>query len=157
MTRKPEIQYVGQFYIHGSEAQVLAPKEEKKKAKTKLPLAYLERIEKVYVDPVALAGIAVAMFMLVVMVLGLLQLNQAWQDYDRMSNMLETLQTENVELEQQYRSGYDLTVVKAQALAIGMIPVSEAETLTVTVSVPEGAPVTTWWDDVVWFWNGLFA
>ena len=33
MTEKPKIQYIGQFYVPGSEAQVLAPKKKKKKAK----------------------------------------------------------------------------------------------------------------------------
>ena len=27
MTEKPKIQYIGQFYVPGSEAQVLAPKK----------------------------------------------------------------------------------------------------------------------------------
>ena len=30
MTEKPKIQYIGQFYVPGSEAQVLAPKKKKK-------------------------------------------------------------------------------------------------------------------------------
>ena len=30
MERKPDIQYIGQFYIHGSEAQELARKEQEK-------------------------------------------------------------------------------------------------------------------------------
>ena len=33
MTEKPKIQYIGQFYVPGSEAQVLAPKKKKKKAR----------------------------------------------------------------------------------------------------------------------------
>ena len=74
MVQKPKIQYIGQFYVHGSEARALEQQEQKKKAKTKLPLARLERIEKIYVDPVALAGIAVAVVMLAVMVLGAVQL-----------------------------------------------------------------------------------
>ena len=33
MTEKPKIQYIGQFYVPGSEAQVLAPKKKKKSSK----------------------------------------------------------------------------------------------------------------------------
>ena len=29
MARKPEIQYVGQFYVYGSEAKAVAPKKKK--------------------------------------------------------------------------------------------------------------------------------
>ena len=74
MNQKPKIQYVGQFYVHGSEARKLQLQEEKRQAKTKLPLARIKAIEKIYVDPVALVGIAVAVMMLVTMVLGAIQL-----------------------------------------------------------------------------------
>ena len=72
MIQKPKIQYVGQFYVHGSEAQVLERKNERRRAKTKLPMARIERIEMIYVDPVALAGILVAFVMLFTMVAGVL-------------------------------------------------------------------------------------
>ena len=52
MTEKPKIQYIGQFYVPGSEAQVLAPKKKKKKAKTKLPIAKQEQVKAIYIDPV---------------------------------------------------------------------------------------------------------
>ena len=70
MTEKPKIQYIGQFYVPGSEAQVLAPKKKKKKAKTKLPIAKQEQVKAIYIDPVALIGITVAVVMLAVMVVG---------------------------------------------------------------------------------------
>ena len=41
MSQKPKIQYVGQFYIHGSEARQLELQEKKKRAKSKLPLERL--------------------------------------------------------------------------------------------------------------------
>ena len=34
MAAKPEIQYVGQFYIYGSEAKKLEPKRQEKKKNT---------------------------------------------------------------------------------------------------------------------------
>ena len=157
MTRKPEIQYVGQFYIHGSEARVLAPEKEQKKPKTRLPLQYLEKIEKIYIDPVALVGIAVAVFMLVVMVLGVVQMQDAWAEYDRMEQKLETLQSRNIQLKHQYRSSYDLNDIREKAIAIGMVPMSEVETVTVMVTAPQAKPVRTFWDDVTWFFSGLFA
>ena len=75
MAKKPEIQYVGQFYVYGSEAQVVAPK---KKAQFRLPKPKLEleKIEKIYVDPVALLGLAVAVVMLVCMVVGACQISR---------------------------------------------------------------------------------
>ena len=49
MNQKPKIQYVGQFYVHGSEARALQLQEEKRQAKTKLPLARIQKIEKIYI------------------------------------------------------------------------------------------------------------
>ena len=45
MERKPEIQYVGQFYVYGSEARQLEEKK-RRQAKTSLPMARLEKLEK---------------------------------------------------------------------------------------------------------------
>ena len=46
MNQKPKIQYVGQFYVHGSEARQLQLQEQKRQAKTKLPLARIQKIER---------------------------------------------------------------------------------------------------------------
>ena len=157
MTQKPKIQYIGQFYVHGSEAQALAPKDKKKKARTRLPLAKLEKIEKVYVDPVALGGIVVAVVMLVVMVFGALQIQKDWEAYEVMSNYVSELNRKNAALEHTYRMGYDLEEVEAKALAIGLVPKDEVQTITVKITPPETEPEETLWDDIVWFFKGLFA
>ena len=156
MVNKPEIQYVGQFYVYGSEAKKLEPKQKIKKAKTRLPLARLEKIEKIYVDPVATVAIAVAVVMLVVMVLGALQLQTAWEEYEVMSQYVSNLKRDNAQLESDYRSGYDLEEIEAKALAIGMVPIDQVQTMTVTVTSPEPKPEVTLWDDIVWFFSGLF-
>ena len=61
MNQKPKIQYVGQFYIHGSEARQLELQEKKKHAKSKLPLERLRKVEVIYLDPVAIFGIVTAL------------------------------------------------------------------------------------------------
>ena len=112
MTEKPKIQYIGQFYVPGSEAQVLAPKKKKKKAKTKLPIAKQEQVKAIYIDPVALIGITVAVVMLAVMVVGALQLRSDWAQYEQMSNYVSQLNRDNAELERTYRDGYDLEDIR---------------------------------------------
>ena len=124
MERKPDIQYVGQFYIHGSEARELARKEQEKQARTRLPLERLQNIQKVYLDPVALMGIVVSVVMLVVMIVGAVQISRAWATYEQMSVQLAALQRENDVLEHGYRSGYDLEEIRIQAEAMGMITVA---------------------------------
>ncbi len=157
MVQKPKIQYIGQFYVHGSEARALEQKEAKK-SKTRLPIAKLEAIEKIYVDPVALAGIAVAVVMLVVMVIGAYQLNEDWQAYEQMEDYVYALKLKNAELAHTYRAGYDLDDIEMKALAMGMVPISELETKTLTVTLPEPeAPALTWDQKVVRFWKELWA
>ena len=157
MNQKPKIQYVGQFYVHGSEARALQLQEEKRQAKTKLPLTRIQKIEKVYVDPVALMGIVVAMVMLVTMVLGAVQIKRDWDQYERVSSYVSELKRENARLNHAYRLSYDLEDIKSKALAMGMVPKSELKTMAVTVTVPEPEPELTRMEEVKLFLEGLFA
>ena len=157
MNQKPKIQYVGQFYVHGSEARQLQHQEQKRQAKTRLPLARIQKIEKVYVDPVALAGIVVAVVMLVTMVLGALQIKRDWDRYEQVSTYVSQLKKENARKNHAYRLSYDLEDIKAKAVAMGMVPKNELKTMTVTVTVPEPERVLTRAEEVRLFLEGLFA
>lgn len=157
MAQKPEIQYIGQFYIHGSEAKKLAEKKEQKKAKTQLPAHRFERIRKVYVDPLAITSLCVAAVLFVTMVMGALSLQTAWQDLQTAQQRVYELQNDNVILTSQYRSGYDLNEVRSAALALGMIPSEEAQVMHIHVTVPVQQPEPTLLEDIVWFLEGLFA
>ena len=157
MSQKPKIQYVGQFYIHGSEARQLELQEKKKRAKSKLPLERLRKVEVVYLDPVAIFGIVTALVMVAVMILGVLQIRDDWQDYRTMSNYVSRLNSENAELQADYRSKYDLEDIRVKAQALGMVPRSELETQTVYVTVPQPEPEMTWLEELQWFLTGLFA
>ena len=157
MNQKPKIQYVGQFYVHGSEAKQLQMQEAKRQAKTKLPLARIQKIEKVYVDPVALAGIAVAVVMLVTMVLGAVQIKRDWDQYERVSAYVSQLKKENARLNHAYRLSYDLEDIKSKALAMGLVPKSDLEPVTVTVTIPQREPELTRINEIRLFLEGLFA
>ena len=157
MNQKPKIQYVGQFYVHGSEARKLQLEQEKRQAKTKLPLAKIQAIEKIYVDPVALAGIAVAVLMLVTMVLGAIQLKRDWDQYEQVAAYVSELKKENARMSHLYRSSYDLEDIKTKAVSMGLVPKSELETVAITVTVPEREPVLTRSDEIRLFLEGLFA
>jgi len=157
MVQKPKIQYIGQFYVHGSEARKLELEEQKKKAKTRLPLAKLQQIEKIYVDPVALMGIAVAVVMLVVMVMGALQLKNDWAEYDRVSNYVSHLKQKNATLTREYQEGYDVADIRIKATAMGLVPKGEVETMTVDVHIPEPEPEISRVQEIKDFLEGLFA
>ena len=156
MAKKPEIRYVGQFYVYGSEAQAVAPK---KRPQFQLPKPKLElqKIEKIYVDPVALIGLAVAVVMLVCMVVGACQIRSSWQEYKQMSHYLSELQRENARLEHTYHISYDMEEVEAKALAMGLVPMEQIPTMSVRVRMPVPEVEETAWDEFVWFVKGLFA
>ena len=156
MSQKPKIQYVGQFYIHGSEARQLEL-QEKKKAKSKLPLERLRKMEVIYLDPVAIFGIVTALVMLTVMILGVLQIRDDWQEYRVMSNYVSRLNSVNAEMWADYRSQYDLEDIRAKAQAMGMVPKSELEVRTVYVTIPQPEPEMTWLEEIQWFLSGLLA
>lgn len=157
MNQKPKIQYVGQFYVHGSEARQLQQQEQKRQAKTKLPHARVQAIEKIYVDPVALVGIAVAVVMLVTMVLGAVQIKRDWDQYEHVSAYVSELKRENARMSHAYHASYDLEDIKSKALAMGMVPKNELQTMAVTVTVPEQEVELTRMEEIKLFLEGLFA
>ncbi len=157
MVRKPDIQYVHEFYVHGSEAKVLELKPRRKRAKTLLPRVAPDKSIRIAVDPIALAGILVVAAMVVLMVVGCFQYVEARQENQAMMNQVISLQNRNVTLNQEYESEFDLADVQQKALGLGMIPVSEAEVLYINPVVPQREPEPTWWEDIVWFAEGLFA
>ena len=156
MSQKPKIQYVGQFYIHGSEARQLEL-QEKKKAKSKLPLERLRKMEVIYLDPVAIFGIVTALVMLTVMILGVLQIRDDWEEYRVMSNYVSRLNSENAEMWADYRSQYDLEDIRVKAQAMGMVPKSELEVRTVYVTIPQPEPERKMLEEIQWFLSGLLA
>ena len=157
MNQKPKIQYVGQFYIHGSEARQLELQEKKKHAKSKLPLERLRKVEVIYLDPVAIFGIVTALVLLAVMTVGVLQIRDDCKDYQTMSNYVSRLNSENAELKADYRSQYDLEDIRVKAEALGMVPKSQLEVRTVYVTIPQPEPERTWLEEIQWFLSGLFA
>ena len=157
MSQKPKIQYVGQFYIHGSVARQLELQEKKKQAKSKLPLERLRKIEVIYLDPVAIFGIVTALVMLTVMILGVLQIRKDWAEYRVMSDYVSRQNSENAELQADYRSQYDLEDIRIKATALGMVPKAELEVRTVYVTIPQPEPEMTWLEEIQWFLSGLLA
>lgn len=157
MTQKPKIQYVGMFYVHGSEAKRLQEEQRRKEARTKLPLERLRKIEAIYIDPVALVSIVVAVVMLVTMAYGALRITRDWAAYRQMSKYVSELKLENANLFQEYRSNVDLEDVYTKATALGMLPEEKIPTRTITVSVPEVPVEPAWTERVVAFFTELFA
>ena len=157
MVRKPDIQYVTQFYSYGSEAKVLELKPKTQKKKFTLPKAAPQQKIQLRVDPVAWTGILLAVMMVVMMAVGVNRYLAACEKYEAMTSHVITLQNFNVEKQQEYAKLYDLNDIKEKALALGMIPMEEAEVITIAPVIPEPEPETTWQENISWFLKGLFA
>ena len=151
---KPDVEYIQKYYSYGSEAKIIEfrPKQEQK---IHVPRPKRSPKTKIYVDPVALAGLAVALVMLVVMALGVVEFSAVCREHQQLREDLTALRDANVQLMHDYRTSYDLAEIEETARALGMIPVSEATTITVKVEVPQPQPEPTVWDDIVWFISGL--
>lgn len=157
MVQKPKIQYIGQFYVHGSEARALALEEERKKAKARRPLARLQQVELIYVDPVAVVSIVVSVIMLATMLTGALALKDDWAAYEQMAAYVSFLNRENAELEKEYREGYDLEDIRSKALALGMVPADQLENRTVTVTMPVKEPQISRIEQIKTYFEDMFA
>jgi hypothetical protein len=128
MARKPDVQYV-RFVTDGSAARALeAPAH---KPKTKLPKVRKAGMLVLKVDPLAFTGVVLSLVMAVLMIVNCVQLKENQESADAMYGYVEQLRQENCNLTKTYRNGYDLDDVREKALALGMIPKSEAKRITV--------------------------
>lgn len=157
MVPKPEIQYVGQFYVHGSEAKKLEPKKERRIPKTMLPLERLRKREKIYLDPVALTAIAVAVVMAITMTVGALQLKADWEEYHTVSRYVSYLNRENARLERQYLTSFDMEEIRSKAIALGLKPQEEVTSRNVKLVLPEPKAEENKISGLRAFWEGLWA
>ena len=134
MARGNEIRYI-QFYTDGSAARQLEPKVQPKK-KLQQPRRKHQKKIVLHVDLLAVTGILVACVMLIMMLSGMMTLNKINGEIDRLESYLTELESENLQLHQTYRAGFDLDQIREAALEMGMIPAAMA----VTVSLPVGTP-----------------
>ena len=157
MVRKPDIQYVHEFYVHGSEARVIELKPRRRTPKTELPQTAPDKTIRIGVDPVALCGIVVAVAMLVMLAVGFTQYIDVCNRNQAAMNQVIELQNRNIEKRIQYEEGYVLSDIEQKAQSLGLIPVAEAEVILINPVVPVREPEPTVWENIVWFMDGLFA
>ena len=155
MAQKPEIQYVGQFYVFGSEAP--QPKPRPQKAKIKRPVIHLERLQKIYVDPLAVCGVLAAIVMLSLLIVGAFHLRDTRAAYDQMKAQLTDIKRENAKLNHTYHTSYDLEDIRQKAEKMGMVDAENADRFTVFFALPKEEKKPSAWDDFVWFLSGLFS
>lgn len=155
MARRTEVQYV-QFYTAGSAAYKFEPTRVPKKKAT-LPKQRRAKKIRIFVDPVAIVGACLAIVMLVMMIAGLGQWNEARQQEAQLEAYVQQLQAQNVQLRSEYLEGYDPQEIYEIATAMGMIPAEQAQRVQVSVSAPVAEEQPTAWENLCAFLTGLFA
>ena len=159
MARNADIQYVHHAYTNGTAARKLA---RKKPVRVPLPkfepktMASDQKIT-VAVDPLAIVTIVMAVVLTVLMVSSLLRCGEAYRENVALQEYVYELRNENAQLKQTYQVSFDLGKVESQALALGMIPVEEAQVMHISGWVPVEPEPPTRWDNIRLFFRELFA
>ena len=157
MVQKPDIQYVTQFYSYGSEARVPELKPVQKQKKAELPKAKPVQKICIPVDPVALTGIVLAIVMTIAMAVSVNAYLKTCEEYRTMTKRVIDLQNTNVQYQQDYEKLYDMEDIQEKALALGMVPMEDAEVIALEPVIPETEHEPAWWENISWFLKGLFA
>ena len=156
MAQRLDVQYI-RLYTSGSAALKLESAVPVQESHTQKQPRKAKCI-KIFVDPVALLSIAVAACMLVLMFVGFTQLHQMRMQVDVMETYVQRLETENIELSNKYRSGYNLDQIRQSALEMQMIPADQATHVNLYIPAePEQPEQLTLWDRIGTFLTGLFA
>ena len=156
MAQRLEIQYV-QFYTQGSAARQVTPAISRDTGA--LPKMKKRKAKCICIDPVAIFGMAVAVCLFVMMMVGVAQLNKEQERTAEMEQYVQMLTQENAVLQAQFDAECDLEAIAETALALGMVPAEKVALTVISVELPETPePETiTLWERIGTFLSGLFA
>lgn len=154
MVRHTNIQYI-RCYTEGNAARKVAPVAPLKTIK--LPKISKQKHTTLYIDPMAVAGIAMAAMMAILMVVGVVRLTVARQEMAAMSSYVQTLREENVRLEQDFAAGYDIDEIEKTATALGMVPKEQVEHVALKLPEFKETEEPSAWERLTTFLAGLFA
>ena len=146
-----------QFYTPGSVACKVEIRREQEWAPLPPPKPKPKKV--IPVDPVAVVGFLAAVSMLVLMAVGIRQLNATRQEVAVLEHYVAQLTEENQNLTQQYADGYDLEAIRIKALDMGLVPAeqipeTQIHVQTLTVEAEES---TSLWDRASTLLADLFA
>ena len=156
MAQKHDILYVN-FYTDGSSARKLASAFPAQQPQRK-PKAKKRRKLVVYLDPVAVCSLMVAVVLLIMMAVGMTQFQNARAEAQAMEQYLQQLTQENERLSTQYWEGIDLQEVEKTALALGMVPSQQVQNISIRLSEATiQQPHQNFWNHILTFLTNLFA
>ena len=146
-----------QFYTPGAAAVKVQVQNEQTWAP--LPEPKPKKKILVYIDPVAIFGFAVAVCMLILMAVGINQLNGARREVAALERYVAQLTAENHTLQETYSAGYSLEDINNRALNMGMVPAEKIpqHQIYITMPQPEIVESPSLWNQVTAFLTSLFA
>lgn len=154
MSQRLDVRYVN-FYSAGSSALKVTPA---------IPLETLtlpkrKKLRRItlHIDPVALAGIAMAAVMMILMAVGFSELVTAREAEVTMAAYVDTLEKENAALEEAFVTALDLDAVERNALALGMVPAEQAEQVVIQVSADNKVEQPNSWSRFLGILADFFA
>ncbi len=150
-----DILYVN-FYTDGSAAKKLAPAFPESRPKRKTAV-HKKKKPVVYLDPVAVFGIVTSAVLVIMMIVGLAALQSAQAQVEMMEGYVDTLTQENHQLAQQYEESIDLAEVEKTALALGLVPIEQAQTVPIRLEARETPEQSNFFQQILFFLTNLFA
>ena len=146
-----------QFYTPGTAAVKVAVQEEQ----YWLPISEPKKVKKtiIRVDPISVVGFAVAICMLILLAVGVSQMNAARREVNALEHYIAQMTAQNHALEETYSAGYELWDIEQKAFDMGMIPVEEVKTYHIYIPAPQvqTAETPTGWEKFTGRLTGLFA
>ena len=91
------------------------------------------------------------------MIINVVQLNQAQAEANQLRAYVETLQTENEQLQDTYTSNYDMEEIRDIALTLGMVPAEQVTHMRMQMAAPQVVEEPTAWESFWAFMVGMFA
>jgi len=158
MAQKLRIEYV-KFYTDGSAAKKLDVKPAVQKEFDPIVTAppFANKRKKIYVDPIAILGMVVAVCMFFTITVGIIQLRNAQIERYHMEQYVIHLQQIHAQRQEAYEASYDLEEIDRTARALGMVPASEVSHAAIDITPPVAETEPTIWENVGTFLTGLFA
>ena len=154
MRQQSDVRYI-QYGINGNLA--CQPVYEKQAPPKKKPKQAKRKVKRLYVDPLALGGIAVAAVMLILMFVGMSQLRTAEMQTERLRAQVDTLQQEHENLLNRFDESVNLDLIREQAESLGLVPVDQVTHITVKAPVYGEPEEPEDWERFNRFLVGLFA
>ena len=155
MASQIDIRYID-FSTEGNAARKFAPAP--KNSQVQLPEAKRRNRRVLFIDPLAVIGVVVAVCMLVLMGVGMFRLQAAENRNMQMAQYVESLTEKNTALREEFNEVCDLDQIRQLALALGMIPKADAPQTGISMYIPEETVETpSLWEQFGIFLAGLFA